>query len=47
MSIISIHLRPARVHIAGRRIHHAWLGLAIIASDLRDWRYWIRDLRRH
>ncbi len=44
---VVVTLRPARVTVAGHRIHHFWVGLAIVISDLRDWRVWISDLWRH
>jgi hypothetical protein len=46
-SPIVVQLRPARLHIGGRRVHHFWLGFAIVLSDLGDWRVWVSDLRRH
>ncbi len=46
MSLIVITFRPPRVTVAGHRIHHAWLGVVIVLSDLKDYRVWLSDLWR-
>lgn len=46
MPLIVVTLRPARVYVAGRRIHHFWAGLLLILSDIRDWRVWWKDFWR-
>jgi len=46
MSFVRFTVRPTRLYIADRRVHHFWVGLLIALSDYRDWRVWVPDLLR-
>jgi hypothetical protein len=46
MSFVDIQLHPPQLRVGGRRIHHAWIGVAILLSDYKDWRVWVSDLKR-
>lgn len=45
---VRIEMVPSpRVYVFGRRLHHGLVGLALLLSDVHDWRVWVRDLLKH
>lgn len=47
MSFLRVTVRPARCYLLGRRVHHGFFGLLLLAHDWRDWRVWVMDFIRH
>ena len=46
MAVVRVSVRPPRLWVLGRRVHHGALGVLIALHDVRDIRRWASDLWR-